>query len=438
MPDHRALGGPLSRRLFLKALASAAGAIACQRLGLLPPATSTNPTSPPGIAPPSPIAASPPPSPPDPTATDEATATPGAYAPRLIVDGHQDVAWNWLEFGRDPTESALAGRAREAGTPVAATVGGRTSGLPEWIQGRVGIVLASVFVMPLRRAYGQWRKQVYATPAEAFVRASQQMDAYKALAADEPRIRLILTRDDLNTVVASWNVRDSEEAGAVGLVLSMEGADPIQEPAQAREWYARGLRGVGLAWAATRYAGGAGEPGPLTDLGRELLAVMAEIGMLLDLSHMAEEAYLQSLDLFPGVVIASHSNPRAYLPTDRGLSDEMIRRLAAREGVVGVVPYNRFLKPGWQTGDPREAVSVRTVAEAIDYVAQLTGSSAHVAIGSDFDGGFGVESIPAEMDTIADLAQIAEALLRRGYQAADIEAIMNGNWLRILRRSLPA
>lgn len=436
MPDHRALGGPLSRRLFLKVLASAAGALACQRLGLLPTATSTDPTSRPSIVPPSPIAASP--APPDPTATKGATATPGAYAPGWIVDGHQDIAWNWLEFGRDPRESALTGRAREAGTPVAATMGGRTSGLPEWIQGRVGILLASLFVMPLRHAYGQWRKQVYATPAEAFARASEQMEAYKALASDEPRIRLILSRDDLDDVAASWNAPDPEQTGSVGLILSMEGADPIEEPAQAREWYARGLRGVGPAWAATRYAGGTGEPGPLTDLGRELLAVMAEIGMLLDLSHVAEEAYLQSLDLFPGAVIASHSNPRAFLPTDRGLSDEMIRRLAARGGVVGVVPYNRFLKPGWRMGDPREAVSVRTVAQAIDYVAQLTGSSAHVGIGSDFDGGFGVESIPGEMDTIADLAQIAEALARRGYQAADIEAVMNGNWLRILRRSLPA
>jgi membrane dipeptidase len=113
----------------------------------------------------------------------------------------------------------------------------------------------------------------------------------------------------------------------------------------------------------------------------------------------------------------------------------MIGQLACRGGVVGIVPFNAFLKPDWKRGDPKDDVSVKLVAQAIDHVAQLTGSSAHVGLGTDFDGGFGAESIPAEMDTVADLHLIGEALSDRGYTSADIERIMNGNWLRILESS---
>jgi membrane dipeptidase len=220
------------------------------------------------------------------------------------------------------------------------------------------------------------------------------------------------------------------------LVLAMEGADPIREPAELPEWYDRGVRVVGPAWSGTRYAGGTREPGPLTTLGRRLLDRMADLTMILDLTHLAEEAYLQALDRYPGPIIASHSNPRRFRPGDRGLSDQMIALLAERQGVVGIVPLNLFLSPEWQMGDPKEAISITTVADAIDYVAQLTGSSEFVGIGSDLDGGFGAESIPAEMDTVADLHLIADVLGERGYSQTDVENILYANWLRVLQRGL--
>ena len=77
------------------------------------------------------------------------------------------------------------------------------------------------------------------------------------------------------------------------------------------------------------------------------------------------------------------------------------------------------------------------MAAAMDYVCQMAGDAQHVALGTDFDGGFGSESTPAELDTIADLPKIATALKARGYGDADVEAIMGGNWLRIVRRALP-
>src|SRR5437773_11619325 len=109
----------------------------------------------------------------------------------------------------------------------------------------------------------------------------------------------------------------------------------------------RGVRIVGLAWARTRYSVGTGEPGPLTPEGRRLLDVMSELGLILDLSHASDESFLEALDRFQGTAIVSHANARALLKDyprpERMLTDEMIERVAEAGGVIGVVPFNRFL-----------------------------------------------------------------------------------------------
>ncbi len=355
--------------------------------------------------------------------------------PALIIDAHEDIAWNWLDLGRHPAESALASREREANTSIPAAMGIRTTGRPEWLAGRVGIIFATLFAMPLRHATSPWYGQTYASAEEAHSTAARQLDAYHELATSEPGFALITNRDELKQVADSWQPPAANPV--IGLVMLMEGADPIREPAEVHHWHGRGVRIVGPSWCATRYAGGTKEPGPLTPLGRELLAEMASLNMVLDLSHMAEQAYWQALESYDGSLIASHSNPRRFRPSDRNLSDEMIRALAGRGGVIGVAPFNLFLLPDWRLGDPREHVSIQLVADVIDHIVQLTGSTAHVGLGTDFDGAFGAESIPAGMDTVADLPLIADLLHGRGYDSADIEQIMSGNWLRVLQRSLP-
>ena len=353
----------------------------------------------------------------------------------LIIDAHQDIMWNWLDLGRDPRESALDGREREAASDLPSVMGIRTTGLPEWLAGRIGIIFSSLYVMPSRQRQSHMFQQTYTSAEEAHDLVSRQLDAYLELAEQEPRLCVVTDINELEQVVSCWDSPDEEPV--VGLVIQMEGADPITEPAEVHEWYTRGVRIVGPAWGATRYAGGTGEPGPLTPLGNQLLAQMEEQNMILDLSHMAERAFYDALESYSGPLIASHSNPRKFNPTDRSLSDDMIRRLVGRQGVMGIVPFNAFLKPGWSEGEPKDEVSIRHVVDAIDHVAQLAGSSAHVGLGTDFDGGFGADSIPAEMDTIADLPLIAEALSDRGFSDPDIVGVMNGNWLRILRSSLP-
>ena len=168
---------------------------------------------------------------------------------------------------------------------------------------------------------------------------------------------------------------------------------------------------------------------------------MADLGMMLDLSHLAEKAVMQALDRYPGTILASHSNPRGLLPNsnipDRHLTDEAISGLAERGGVMGIVIGTRFLKDGWRIAHGREVVTMDDIVTHIDYVCQLLGTAEHVAIGSDFDGGFGLELVPDGLDSVADLRFIGPALMAKGFSQPDVEAILGGNWLRLLAEALP-
>jgi membrane dipeptidase len=158
--------------------------------------------------------------------------------------------------------------------------------------------------------------------------------------------------------------------------------------------------------------------------------------MILDLTHMGEEGTFQAIDRYEGRIIASHSNARSLVPGDRHLSDEQISRLAERDGVIGIVLANPFLKKGHGRKDPKESVRIDHVIAHIDHICQLLGSAHHVGIGSDFDGGFGVESIPAELENVSDLPLIASALVEYGYDDEDVSGIMGTNWVRCLRSAL--
>jgi membrane dipeptidase len=353
----------------------------------------------------------------------------------FVVDAHEDIAYNAVRFGRDYRHSVAQTRQREANTDH--PNGFATVGLPDSLLGRVALVFATLFVMPESASSMLPGAPAYKTPEEAYRLAEQQLDYYQRLADETDKIRLVRTQAELNAVLETW-APGSEIADHVqGLVVLMENADPIIEPKQFEEWYERGVRLVGPAWSGTRYCGGTGVPGPLTNLGRELLEVMASFNAILDLSHMAEESFLEAVDRYEGVIIASHSNPRRFRNTDRHLSDDMIRRLAERDGVMGIVFYNNFLSDEWRKGNPRSDVPFSVVLDAIDTVCQISGSAAHVGIGTDFDGGFGVADIPEGINSVTDLWRIGDGLRARGYAEADIEAILGGNMLRKLRQSLP-
>ncbi len=359
----------------------------------------------------------------------------------IVIDAHEDIAWNILTFGRDYTRSVGETRAVEAGSHTILQNGNTLLGWSEWVLGRVAVIFASLFASPKRWQEDAGDILVYSDDAEANRLYWQQMDIYRRLVDEQDeKFGLIENLADLEETLATWD-REPERTPRLGLVLSMEGAEGIRDPGELEEWFQRGLRIIAPCWAGTRFAGGTHEPGPLTDEGRDLLEAMAGLGLVLDLSHMAEEATLEALDRYEGVLIATHSNARALLPgsetPDRHLSDLIIRRIAERDGVIGVVPYNRFLSSDWRDGDPRELVTIDRVIDQIDHMCQVVGSAAHVAIGSDFDGGFGLEQAPAGLDSVADLQLIGKTLASRGYDQEAVELILGGNWLRILRHSLP-
>jgi membrane dipeptidase len=353
----------------------------------------------------------------------------------LIVDGHEDIAWNVLALGRNVLQSVEETRQAEENSPLLKHHGDCMLGLPEWLEGGVAVIVGSLFLSPARPArWLPWNPTTYANQEEAHRSANAQLDVYHRLSDQSDRIVLIERRRDWDHVFASWE----GEAPQVGIFVSMEGADPIRRPAELEEWAARGVRGIGLAWTSgSCYAGGNGNPGPLSDEGRALLKAMAEFGMLLDVSHLAEEAFWEALDRYEGPVGASHSNPRALVPGRRQLSDAMIRAVAERDGVVGIALYNPFLRAGWIQSDGRQSVTLQHVAAAIDHVCQVLGSAAHVGLGSDLDGGFGAQHVPIEIETVADLRRIGEVLNERGYSGSDVTAVMGDNWARLLRQALP-
>lgn len=347
----------------------------------------------------------------------------------FIVDAHEDIAYNALHNERDVRRSVMRTRQLEAAQGGAKCCGPVTGmsetamvGLPEQRRGGVGLVFSTVFVEP-------------GEPDAMTEDGWAQLRYYREVAGDNRGMRLIGTRSELAALVRDWDAARTSDTRPVGYVPLMEGADPIREPGDLEEWYQAGLRIVGPAWHGTRYAGGTRAPGPLTDPGRALLREMERLGVLLDTSHLAEQSFWDAMEAFSGTVIASHSNSRCYVPTDRHLTDDMIRAIVERNGVIGTVLSNSFLVGGWTPDD--EPVTLDAVVRHIDHVCQLVGSASHCGIGSDFDGGFGVETTPEEFDTVADLDAIAGALERHGYSAEDIAGVMGGNWLRLLERALP-
>ena len=227
----------------------------------------------------------------------------------------------------------------------------------------------------------------------------------------------------------------------IGYVLSLEGADSIRTPQLLERAYAQGLRAVGPAhYGPGTYAFGTHSTGGLGSQGRELLDEMRKLGIILDVTHLCDQSFWEAIDHFDGPTWASHSNCRALVPEERQFSDEQLRVLIDRGAVIGSVLDAWMMVPGWIRGktQPEEAgIKLSHAVDHIDHVCQLAGNARHAALGSDLDGGFGLEQCPADLDTIADLQRVAELLAQRGYNQADIALIMHGNWIRFLAAALP-
>jgi membrane dipeptidase len=351
----------------------------------------------------------------------------------LIIDAHLDLAWNALQWNRDIQHSVYTIRTAESNLSGAGR-GQGTVALPELRRGRVALCFGTLLARSTGRAI---QNLDYSSAYQAYAAAQGQLAYYHAL-SEAGEIRLIGDRAELEdhiTAWLQWEGKTELPQPKVGVVISMESADPILTPEQLPAWQGAGIRIVGPAhYGPGRYAGGTATELGLGFEGKELLHEMDQLGILLDLTHLSDEAFWEAIDLFGGPVLASHNNCRALVPHQRQFDNRQIHAVVARGGVIGAALDNWMLRPGWTRGArDNERVTLAHVADHIDHICQLAGNSTHAAIGSDLDGGFGREQSPADLDTIADLQQIPEILARRGYSDNDIGSIMYQNWLNLLR-----
>ncbi len=352
----------------------------------------------------------------------------------LLFDAHLDLSMNALEWNRDLTRPAAEIRQREAGMEDKPDRGRGTVSLPEMRRGQIGLCVATQiarYVEPGSELPG-WH-----APEMAWAQTQGQLAWYRAMEAAGEMVQ-ITDRAGLDRHVELWQASPPPDA-PIGYILSLEGADSLLTPRHVEASYAQGLRALGPAhYGPGRYAYGTGVSAPLSSNGRELLAEMERLGIILDATHLCDACFWDALECFSGRVWASHNNCRELVPGDRQFSDDQIRALIERRAVIGFVLDAWMLVPGWERGKttPEECgVTLNTALDHLDHICQIAGNARHVGIGSDLDGGFGREQGPLDVDTIADLARTSELLASRGYSEEDIAGIMHGNWIRFLRET---
>jgi membrane dipeptidase len=348
----------------------------------------------------------------------------------LLIDAHLDLGWNATGWNRDLSLEISAIRSAEEGMTGKGR-GRNTVSLPEMRKASVGIAIVTV----LARANVAGKSSLdYRNQNIASSTALGQLAYYKLLERDGV-IEMITDLPAIERSYAEW--QSSPETARFGFILSMEGADPFVDFRHTEDWYEQGLRLIGPAhYGPSAYAYGTGTEGGLKPAGYDLLRAMEDLGIVLDLTHLADEAFWQALETFRGPVIASHNNCRAITPHQRQFSDDQLRAIIGRNGVIGAAFDAWMMAPGWtQDRNGRVPVLIENAINHIDHICQLAGNTSHVAIGSDLDGGFGTEQSPDDLETIADLQRLVPMLSGRGYSPDDIECIFHRNWMSFFRRA---
>jgi len=289
--------------------------------------------------------------------------------------------------------------------------------------------------------------------------AIERIAAVHKLARDLPaRIALCVTADQ---------VRAAHRQGKIAALIGMEGGHMINNSLPILRMYAAlGVRYLTLTHSLnTEWADSSGDKpqhNGLTDFGKEVVRELNRLGVLVDISHVSDKTFWNALEISKAPVIASHSSCRALCDNPRNMTDEMIKAMAARGGVIQInyhvefldfkateyfkktePLYRQILEKEGPKADPaklkaeiaRQAgaapkVSWERIIDHIDHAVKLVGAD-HVGLGSDFDGAM----MPEGMESAAQLPKITEALLRRGYTPSDIKKILGENLLRVLAQA---
>lgn len=358
----------------------------------------------------------------------------------LIFDAHLDLSLNALEYNRDLRLTVEQVRVAEAGMDDLAGRGCGTVTFPAMREAGIGICVATQLAgcMKPPAPVGAWN-----SPAQAWAMTQGQLAWYRAM-EDLGELRQIRDADQLRSHLQQW--RGDPQSAPIGYILSLEGADSLRQLSDLEVAYEQGLRALGPAhYGVGRYALGHDCDGPLSAAGRDLLAEMDRLQIVLDTTHLCEQSFWQAIEIFQGPLWASHHNCRALVDDPRQLSDAQIKALAARGAVIGVALDVWMVTPGWERGITRHvdrakqknavAADLDQLANHVDHVCQLLGTANHTGIGSDLDGGFGTEQTPSDLDTIADLSKFVSILRRRGYTGDDLERICYRNFVDFLLRA---
>jgi membrane dipeptidase len=338
-----------------------------------------------------------------------------------VIDGHNDVLTHLRD--QDAADDALLHEGTARITVPSAREGGLAAGL--------FAVLPPVGAFDVRRAAGGYEVPPFAAvPYEESARTVAALAArlFRAIRTSRGAIRLVRDAADLDACL---------RGEALGAILHMEGAEPIDEGLEALDvWYEAGLRSVGPVWSRPN-AFGHGVPfrfpatpdtGPgLTDAGKRLVRRCAELGIAVDLSHLNAAGFWDVARTLDGPLIASHSGVHALCPSTRNLTDDQLDAIAAGGGLVGInFDVGSLRADGGD--DPDTPVS--RIAEHARYVADRCGVD-HVALGSDFDGA----TMPGELPDAAALPRVLAALEDAGFEGGERDQIASGNWRRVLADS---
>ncbi len=355
----------------------------------------------------------------------------------LLIDAHLDLAMNAMEWNRNLQLSVHQIRDSEIGMTDKPDRAKGTVSLPALREGNIGLVVATQIARYVRP--GSTLKGWH-SPEQAWAQTQGQLAWYRAMEA-AGEMRQIKDQQTLEEHLSYWNQDTNHTNKAIGFVLSLEGADSLITLDHLHIAYGYGLRAIGPGhYGPGRYANGTDATGHLNEMGRQLLKEMRGLNMILDATHLCDDAFWDAMDIYDGTIWASHNNCRALVNHNRQFSDEMIKTLIQKDAVIGGALDAWMMVPNWQRGvSTPESMdcNLEKMIDHLDHICQLAGNTQHVGIGTDLDGAYGKEQCPYDLDTIADMQQIENILLKRGYSQTDLENIFHGNWLRCLRKSLP-
>ncbi|MBA4054625.1 MAG: peptidase M19 [Marivirga sp.] len=362
----------------------------------------------------------------------------------FTIDAHLDLATNAVTLNRDLTKPVHAIREKERQLKWRDTQdrGNGTVALPELRKGNVGLVVATIIsrFSAAGNAIPTLNLPGWHSPEQAFSYGQAQLSWYTVM-EDMGEMVQIKSWSQLEGHLALWKQPGVDNAGKpIGYILSLEGADSIINFKYLEKYYEQGLRAIGPAhFGPGRYAAGTHSDGSgLTTIGRDLLREMDRLNIILDATHLTDKGFFEAMSIFNGTVWASHQNCRALVPGERQFSDEQLKLIIERDGVIGGALDTWMLYPEFEMGkhDPQSlGINLEKLADHFDHICQLAGNCLHIGFGTDLDGLFGTEQTPYDMDTIADIVKFEDILLRRGYSRQNLEHVFSLNWLRVIKKA---